>query len=241
MKIEFLCKNKTFVGSNVVYRVFATPHVLKAVLIGCALQIFQQTSGVNIIEYFINNLFKSAGIEKDNDSLWLAVGPSGTFFRSFITVGDPYVPRRPRVPMEPADEDTYRGFDCIGFLAIHFMCTFIPMYLIETKGRRMLLMASVAGCALSMFFMAWTFLMMNKTSAKVLKGHENAYTNVSVMNFELCNGYRQVFTSFSTFFHQFKLVKFQELRLLRHRFQVWFLFTKRRAKHPRLLFFGGRD
>lgn len=75
--LKFHLEDAFRLGSNVVYRVFGTPHVLKAVLIGCALQIFQQTSGVNTIEYFINNLFKAAGIEGDNDSLWLAVGPSG--------------------------------------------------------------------------------------------------------------------------------------------------------------------
>uniref|UniRef100_A0A914EJ51 Major facilitator superfamily (MFS) profile domain-containing protein n=1 Tax=Acrobeloides nanus TaxID=290746 RepID=A0A914EJ51_9BILA len=64
-------------GARVMFRIFLTPHVRKALFVGCALQIFQQASGANTILYFTDTLFKSSGITGDHDSIFLSVGPAG--------------------------------------------------------------------------------------------------------------------------------------------------------------------
>uniref|UniRef100_A0A914BY64 Major facilitator superfamily (MFS) profile domain-containing protein n=1 Tax=Acrobeloides nanus TaxID=290746 RepID=A0A914BY64_9BILA len=64
-------------GAHVLFRVFSTPHLRKALFVGCALQIFQQASGINTILYFTDTLFKSAGIIGNTYSIFLSVGPAG--------------------------------------------------------------------------------------------------------------------------------------------------------------------
>ena len=69
------------------------------------------------------------------------------------------------------------------------------MYLIEVKGRRMLLISSVTGLFISVVFMAGSFLMINKYSAVVVKlngSNVDSWTNISTNEFNLCNGYRWV-------------------------------------------------
>ena len=67
------------------------------------------------------------------------------------------------------------------------------MYLIEVKGRRMLLISSTTGVVISIICMAGSLLMTNKYSAVVVKLNESnvdSWTNISTNEFNLCNGYR---------------------------------------------------
>ncbi|KAF8383205.1 hypothetical protein PRIPAC_72347, partial [Pristionchus pacificus] len=55
-------------------RVFRTPHVRKALLIGCSMQMFQQFVGINSILYYTSEIIKGAGIKDDIMNLWISCG-----------------------------------------------------------------------------------------------------------------------------------------------------------------------
>ena len=66
------------------------------------------------------------------------------------------------------------------------------MYQVEIKGRRMMLITSVIGVSLSLIFMAFSFLMMNKTAARVIQlnnSYVDPWTNSTVAEFDTCNDY----------------------------------------------------
>ncbi|PAV78175.1 hypothetical protein WR25_26188 [Diploscapter pachys] len=66
-------KNKAENGSrSVLLRIFQTPHVRKALLLGCAMQMFQQFVGINTILYYTGTIIQSAGVRDKITTIWIS-------------------------------------------------------------------------------------------------------------------------------------------------------------------------
>ncbi|VDM44807.1 unnamed protein product [Toxocara canis] len=75
---------KTVGQSFVIVRVLRTPHVRKALLLGCAMQMFQQLAGINTILYYTGTIIRSSGIKDKITTIWISCAVSsvqaiGTF------------------------------------------------------------------------------------------------------------------------------------------------------------------
>ncbi|KAK6174956.1 hypothetical protein SNE40_013507 [Patella caerulea] len=66
-------------GNFTLGRIIKTPHVLKASLIGSALMLFQQLTGINTVIYYSATILRMAGFGVDQ-AIWLAVVPNAVLF-----------------------------------------------------------------------------------------------------------------------------------------------------------------
>ncbi|KAI0234397.1 Proton myo-inositol cotransporter [Lamellibrachia satsuma] len=73
-------------GGPILWRILWTPHVRRALLVGCALQLFQQICGINTVMYYSATIIKMAGVRSGSMAIWLAVIPAAVNFM-FTFVG----------------------------------------------------------------------------------------------------------------------------------------------------------
>uniref|UniRef100_A0A7E4ZU77 MFS domain-containing protein n=1 Tax=Panagrellus redivivus TaxID=6233 RepID=A0A7E4ZU77_PANRE len=132
---------------NTLRRVLETSHVRRALIVGCALQIFQQLGGINTIMYYTGEIIKSAGVKDRHTTIWISA--------SFSTV--------------------------------NFIGTLIPFFLIETVGRRKVLISSSIGVIISLAAMGGAFLLVNKDTALVLPS--SAFSDPNVTYFDRCSAH----------------------------------------------------
>ncbi|CAJ0557789.1 unnamed protein product, partial [Mesorhabditis spiculigera] len=118
---------KEFEGQMIISRVFQTPHVRRALFVGCSLQMFQQLIGINTLLYYTGKIIQSAGIEDKTSTILISCAIS----------------------------------------AVQAVATFIPMKLIEWKGRRAITLVSMVGVFISLCLMGGAFLMVNKDSVSL--------------------------------------------------------------------------
>lgn len=66
---------KASVGDKpVIIRMLQTPHVRKALVIGCCLQLCQQFAAINTIVYYASHIITAAGIDNNHTTLWISTG-----------------------------------------------------------------------------------------------------------------------------------------------------------------------
>lgn len=60
-----------------IWRIWRTKHARRALVLGCALQAYQQLAGINTAMYYSATIIKMAGIGSDSTAIWLSAGTAG--------------------------------------------------------------------------------------------------------------------------------------------------------------------
>ncbi|XP_041348553.1 proton myo-inositol cotransporter-like [Gigantopelta aegis] len=72
---EAVVEDKLRGDGFVITKVCSTPHVRRALLVGCMLMFFQQMCGINTITYYSATIMKMAGFSSEH-SIWLVTAPN---------------------------------------------------------------------------------------------------------------------------------------------------------------------
>lgn len=73
--------------TNVILQIFQTPAVLRALFLGCLLQMFQQIAGINTVMYYSATIIQMAGFYDTAKAIWLsALVASVNFVCTFIGI-----------------------------------------------------------------------------------------------------------------------------------------------------------
>ncbi|VDN60149.1 unnamed protein product [Dracunculus medinensis] len=67
-------------GLFIIRRILKTPHVRKALIIGCMLQMLQQLAAINTVMYYTGSIIESAGTTDKQKIIWIASAISGDTF-----------------------------------------------------------------------------------------------------------------------------------------------------------------
>ncbi|XP_072179176.1 proton myo-inositol cotransporter-like [Diadema setosum] len=74
-------------GSEVVLvRIFKSPPVLRALIVGCGMQMFQQLAGINTIMYYSATIIRMSGVRDTSNVIWLSAAVASVNF-VFTIVG----------------------------------------------------------------------------------------------------------------------------------------------------------
>lgn len=65
---------------NKIWKILTTPHVRRALVVGCVLQFFQQLCGINSVMYYSASIIKMAGVRSDTMAIWLSSLTAGINF-----------------------------------------------------------------------------------------------------------------------------------------------------------------
>lgn len=138
-------------GKFVIVQMLKKPPVRKALFLGCALQGFQQLSGVNTLMFYTASIIKMSGVGDPSTAIWMSCAVTG----------------------------------------VNFLCTFIPILLVERLGRKKLLLASMIGVIGSLWLLGGAFTLINKTAPTVQTYNisSTSLTKQALSDYSKCEAY----------------------------------------------------
>ncbi|ELU00716.1 hypothetical protein CAPTEDRAFT_175747 [Capitella teleta] len=74
------CTSEAEGSSSTFVRALKTPHVRRALIVGCGLQLFQQICGINTVMYYSATIIKMSGVKDASLAIWLSSLTAGVNF-----------------------------------------------------------------------------------------------------------------------------------------------------------------
>ncbi|XP_076313507.1 proton myo-inositol cotransporter-like [Tachypleus tridentatus] len=109
----------------VLFKILLDPFVRNALIVGCALQIFQQISGINTVMYYSATIIEMSGIKNETTVIWLAAVTAGVnFICTFI--GLALVERCGRRPLVLSSLGGVTASLCLFAIGFHLIDAYSP-------------------------------------------------------------------------------------------------------------------